>query len=96
MECAVGADSYSAGYRRAGDKVGCPRVEFLQNRSVRLESSSWDFVRAWLNKGSYLAKVHRLNTLTSQGWTNRRTGRGLAGSDYKLHNLVDAAGAASF
>lgn len=40
--------------------------------------------------GVYLAKVHRLDTFTTESWTDRRTRAGLPGSDDELDELVDS------
>lgn len=48
--------------------------------------------RRWRCVDSYLAKVHRLDTLTTQRGTNRRTRTGLPSSYDELDDLVDAAG----
>ena len=37
--------------------------------------------------GAHLAKVHTLDTFTTQGWTNRGTGTGLTSPDDELDEL---------
>ena len=41
-----------------------------------------------MGKMKYLAEVHRLDALATESRTNRRTGGGLAGTDYEFDDLV--------
>lgn len=48
-----------------------------------------------LNPNTDLTEIHRLDTFTSQGWTNRRTGTSLPSSNNELDKLIFGKCAAS-
>ena len=70
--------------RRNGDSgvdVGSAGVEFLSS-TISCDSM---LKRA---ESAHLAEVHALDTLTTQSRTDGRTGRGLAGADNQLDELI--------
>lgn len=63
--------------------MGSAGIIFLKDWDINLPVA-----RIWDVDGAHFAKVHRLDTLTTQSRTNRGTGAGLTGADDQLDELV--------
>lgn len=98
MEGSVWSNSDAAGRRCALGDVCGSSIELLrihkvcQSATVLITSIGHGLAAiAAAKQRSYLAKVHRLDTLTSQCRTNGRAGTRLACSNNQFDHLVDGA-----